>query len=149
MKFADATKFDRKSGGAERRDLQFMLIEKRNLEVIRLGAVPLCPKVKLQISPLRSASVGMTKWRVALLLGMVERDGQSQPSHLLNASTLRFGRDDKVEGGAAPWHGREGWTESTKLPGQRAMAALKASLTMDWASDSICSRCFWSRKLSA
>ena len=34
-------------------------------------------------------------------------------------------------------------------PRQRAIAALNASLTMDWASDSICSRCFWSRKLSA
>jgi hypothetical protein len=35
MKFANATKFDRKSGVAYRSDLQFPLIEKRNPEAIR------------------------------------------------------------------------------------------------------------------
>ncbi len=75
-----------------------MSIEKRNLEVIRLGAVWLRPKVKLQIPPLRYASVGMTKWKVALHLGIGSR-GRTELT-----ATLRFGRDDKVEGGAAPWH---------------------------------------------
>ena len=35
MKSANATKFDRKFGVAERRDLQFVLMEKRNPEEIR------------------------------------------------------------------------------------------------------------------
>jgi len=35
MKFANATKFDRKSGVAERSDLQFALMEKRDPEAIR------------------------------------------------------------------------------------------------------------------
>jgi hypothetical protein len=35
MKFANATKFDRKSGVAERSDLQFALMEQRDPEAIR------------------------------------------------------------------------------------------------------------------
>ena len=35
MKFANATQFDRKSGVAQRRDLQFAFMEKRNPEAIR------------------------------------------------------------------------------------------------------------------
>jgi hypothetical protein len=35
MKFPNATKFDRKSGVAQGRDLQFALMEKRNPEAIR------------------------------------------------------------------------------------------------------------------
>jgi hypothetical protein len=56
-----------------------MLIEKRDLEVIRLDAVSLRPKVKLQIPPLRFASVGMTKWRVVLHLGIGSR-GWTEPA---------------------------------------------------------------------
>jgi hypothetical protein len=40
MKFANAAKFDRKSGGAQRRDLQFALMEKRNREAIRSRHFP-------------------------------------------------------------------------------------------------------------
>jgi hypothetical protein len=39
MKFVNATKLDRKSGGAERRDLQFALMEKRNRGAIRLWKI--------------------------------------------------------------------------------------------------------------
>ena len=53
MKIARATNLDRKSGVAEGRDLQFLLVEKRKLEVVPPLAHPLCPKVKLQVPPLR------------------------------------------------------------------------------------------------
>jgi hypothetical protein len=52
MKFANATWFDRKSGVAQGRDLQFYFMEKRNPEATTLR---LCPKAKLQVPTLRSS----------------------------------------------------------------------------------------------
>ena len=69
MKFANATMLGRKSGGAQRRDLQCALTKKRNPEAIRPSHIGLCPKVKLQIPPLRYAPVGMTNFRVVADLG--------------------------------------------------------------------------------
>ena len=40
----------------------------------------LCPKVKLQVPPLRCAPVGMTKWRVVLHLGS-GRDGGTESNN--------------------------------------------------------------------
>jgi hypothetical protein len=57
-------------------------MEKRNPE-----AHSLCPKVKLQIPPLRYAPVGMTKWRVALHLGSGGRgwtESTYEDPHLAN-----------------------------------------------------------------
>jgi hypothetical protein len=69
MKFANATKFDRKSGVAQRRDLQFHLRAQRMCRGRITSGVPLRHQHKLQIPPLRYAPVGMTKSRVALHLG--------------------------------------------------------------------------------
>ena len=44
MKPADATNLDRKSGVAQRRDLRFTLMEKRNLEAIRPRHIRFCRK---------------------------------------------------------------------------------------------------------
>jgi hypothetical protein len=44
MKFANATKFDRKSGVAQWRDLRFASMEKRNPEAIRDTAHSLVPE---------------------------------------------------------------------------------------------------------
>ena len=67
MKFANATKIERKRGSGTEGQ-QFALMEKRNPEAIRQH---LCcrRKVKLQVPPLRFASVGMTDLRVAAHLG--------------------------------------------------------------------------------
>jgi hypothetical protein len=45
-------------------------MEKRNPEGRSFTPLSLCPKVKLQVPPLRYATVGMTKWRAAAYLGM-------------------------------------------------------------------------------
>jgi hypothetical protein len=66
MTFANATWFDSKSGVAQGRDLQFPFMEKRNPEATTL---PLCPKAKLQVPPLRCAPVGMTNLRAVAHLG--------------------------------------------------------------------------------
>jgi hypothetical protein len=78
MKFANATWFDSKSGVAQGRDLQFHFMEKRNPETTTL---PLCPKAKLQVPPLRCAPVGMTNLRVTAHLG---RSGGGWTEHNSN-----------------------------------------------------------------
>ena len=45
-------------------------MEKRNPEATRPRHIRLCPKVKLQVPPLRCASVGMTNWRAVAHLGL-------------------------------------------------------------------------------
>ncbi len=70
MRLANATKFDRKSGVAQWRDLRFALMEKRNPETIRPRRIRLCPKVEPQVPPLRYAPVGMTNFRAVAHLGM-------------------------------------------------------------------------------
>ena len=54
--------------GAQRRDLQFPLMEKRNPEATRPRHIRLYPIVKLQV-PLHYAPVGMTNWRAVAHLG--------------------------------------------------------------------------------
>jgi hypothetical protein len=50
----------------------------------------LCPKVKLQVPPLRCAPVGMTKWGGRRpTSAAVKGDGQSQPIYSLTSTALR------------------------------------------------------------
>jgi hypothetical protein len=55
---------------AKRRDLLFALDGETEHGGNSHTALSLCPKAKLQIPPLRCATVGMTKWRAAAHLGM-------------------------------------------------------------------------------
>jgi hypothetical protein len=68
--------------GAEGRDLQFAFIEKQNPDDSPT-ALSLSPKVKLQVPPLRSATVGMTNLRVAAHLGSGGGGRTSQPTRLI------------------------------------------------------------------
>jgi hypothetical protein len=77
MKLANATNLDRKSGGAEGRDLQCALVVKQNPEMIAQSTVSMHPKVKLQVPRL-----GMTKFRAAFTSASVDMDGQSPGSSL-------------------------------------------------------------------
>jgi hypothetical protein len=69
MKFANATNFDRKSGVAQGRDLQFRFRAQLIFHGRICLLVPFLHQRKLQVPPLRYASVGMTNLRVAALLG--------------------------------------------------------------------------------
>jgi hypothetical protein len=75
-----------------------------------------------QVPPLRYAPVGMTRWRVAFTSASVTWDGERCRSfatlpvqlraggaHSRRSTTLRSGRDDKVESGVYLCFGYGGW----------------------------------------
>jgi hypothetical protein len=80
MKFANANNLDKKSGVAQRRDLQFHCPAQRKCRG-QISGFRFATH-KLQIPPLRCAPVGTTKWRVALHLGSGGGGGQSQPTRV-------------------------------------------------------------------
>jgi len=79
MKLASATNLNRKSGGAKRRGGTCSFTSWGNgTRRHPPTALSLCPKVKLQVPPLRFAPVGMTNLRVRPTLRVVEVEGQSR-----------------------------------------------------------------------
>jgi hypothetical protein len=83
--------------GAEGRDLQFAFMKKQNPDDSPT-ALSLSPKVKLQVPPLRSATVGMTNFRVAAHLGSgaggrTESTNEANLAGLLLWVTIRLPRE--------------------------------------------------------